>query len=286
MAETGFSHRLTAYKIVGHFIGLSYRKISGSSQVKNSFFRISNISVPCPHAQLRCRTVIKELYTFFKPWGRDRSQSPPCWIFRVKQIHPSTASASDHSQCLVEWGYVTLRSHTKNNSCNSMVKPCYRRSLAVSSRLLQSVTISSVYVVILGVCLRFKPHWMFQIYKYIIKGHEELTSCSSVMHSYLFPLLDVLYRQVGNLSFWQWIVPNFVMAASNHILVVAAIQGAGNTMISAWDSELIYLSDLSYQRKQASCAVSQLSNAVRLAGLETHDIQGISLFKIVGLYAR
>ena len=34
----GFSHRLTAYKIVGHFFGLSYRKISGSNQVKNSFF--------------------------------------------------------------------------------------------------------------------------------------------------------------------------------------------------------------------------------------------------------
>ena len=37
VAETGFSHRLTAYKIVGHFFGLSFRKISGSDQVKNSF---------------------------------------------------------------------------------------------------------------------------------------------------------------------------------------------------------------------------------------------------------
>ena len=37
VAETGFSHRLTAYKIVGHFFGLSYREISGSNQVKNSF---------------------------------------------------------------------------------------------------------------------------------------------------------------------------------------------------------------------------------------------------------
>ena len=35
--ETGFSHRLTAYKIVGYFSGLSYRKISGSNQVKNIF---------------------------------------------------------------------------------------------------------------------------------------------------------------------------------------------------------------------------------------------------------
>ena len=36
VAETGFSHRLPAQKIVGHFFGLSYRK-SGSNQVKNIF---------------------------------------------------------------------------------------------------------------------------------------------------------------------------------------------------------------------------------------------------------
>ena len=67
MAETGFSHRLTAYKIVGHFFGLSYLKISLNNHVENSFFRISNISVPCPHAQLRGRKVIKKLWTFFGP---------------------------------------------------------------------------------------------------------------------------------------------------------------------------------------------------------------------------
>ena len=49
-------------------------------------------------------------------------------------------------------------------------------------------------------CLRFKPPWMFQIYKYVIKGHEELTSCSSVMHSYLFPLLDVLSNYINKLG--------------------------------------------------------------------------------------
>ena len=38
VAETGFSHRLTAYRIVGHFFGLSYREITGSNQVKNSLF--------------------------------------------------------------------------------------------------------------------------------------------------------------------------------------------------------------------------------------------------------
>ena len=45
MAETGFSHRLTAYKIVGHFFGLSYLNISLKNQVDNRFLRISNISV-------------------------------------------------------------------------------------------------------------------------------------------------------------------------------------------------------------------------------------------------
>ena len=66
------------------------------------------------------------------------------------------------------------------------------------------------------------------------------------------------------------------MATSNHgNHIVAAIQGAGNTITSASDFDLIYLSDLSYQQKQASFAVSQLSSTVCLAGLETRDIQGI-----------
>ena len=85
----------------GTFFGLSYRKISGSNLIKISFFRISNISVPCLHAQLRGRTVITKLWTFFGPWGRDRSQSPPCWIFRVKQIHPSTASERTTRQVIL-----------------------------------------------------------------------------------------------------------------------------------------------------------------------------------------
>ena len=151
-----------------------------------------------------------------------------------------------------------------------------------------STTISySVYVVILGVCLRFEPHWMFHIYKYVIKDREELISCSSVIHSHMFPLLDVLYKQVGNLSFGQWRVSNFVMASSNHI--VAAIQGAENTMTSAWDFELIYLSDLSYQRKQASYALSQLSTPGQ--GLSDWPALRRATFKlsgylVVGPYAR
>ena len=77
-----------------------------------------------------------------------------------------------------------------------LVKPSslgqsYRTSLSVYSTTINY----SAYMVILGVCLRFKPHWMFQIYIYVIKGREELTSCSSLVHSYLLPLLDVLYGQ-------------------------------------------------------------------------------------------
>ena len=35
----------------------------------------------------------------------------------------------------------------------------------------------------------------------LFKGHEELTSFSALMHSYLFPFLEVLYRHVENLTF-------------------------------------------------------------------------------------
>ena len=70
-------------------------------------------------------------------------------------------------------------------------------------RVLQSVILSTRSSWGGGGCRRFKPHWMFQIYKYVIESREELTSCSSLIHSHMFPLLDVLYRQVGNLSFGQ-----------------------------------------------------------------------------------
>ena len=147
----------------------------------------------------------------------------------------------------------------------------YRRSLAVSS-----TTISfSVYLVILGVCLRFKPHWMFQIYKYVIKGREELTSCSSLIHSDMFPLLDVLYRQVGNLSFGQWRVPPFrELGTQWHQREIPSLS--------------IYLIYHTNGKKQAmlSASVNAWSRALWLAGLATRDIQGIWLFKIVGLYAR
>ena len=45
------------------------------------------------------------------------------------------------------------------------------------------------------------------------------------MHSYLFPLLDLLYRQVGNLSFWTVRCIEFRHGGHNHI--VAAIRELG-----------------------------------------------------------
>ena len=118
VAETGFSHRLTAYKIVGHFFGLSYLKISGHNQHRNIFFRISNISAPCPHAQLRGRTVIKKLWQFFGPWGRDLSQSLPCWIFQVKQTHQSTAS--ERTTRLSKTMHTSWKSTPPSFSCHSV----------------------------------------------------------------------------------------------------------------------------------------------------------------------
>ena len=35
-------------------------------------------------------------------------------------------------------------------------------------------------------------------------GCFRFISCSSLIHSHMFPLLDVIYGQVGNLSFGQW----------------------------------------------------------------------------------
>ena len=80
MAETGLSHRLTGYKIIsldchiGKYLGVIRAKIVFLESVTFHF-----------HAQLslRGRTVIKKLRTFFGPWGRDLSQSLPCWILRV-----------------------------------------------------------------------------------------------------------------------------------------------------------------------------------------------------------
>ena len=47
------------------------------------------------------------LWTFSGPWGRDRSQSPHCWIFRVKQIHLTTASKRTTRQMDLKLGIST-----------------------------------------------------------------------------------------------------------------------------------------------------------------------------------
>ena len=60
-----FSHRLTAYKFVGISLDCNIWICLGIIRSKIAFFRISNISVPYLYAQLRGRTVIKKLWSFF-----------------------------------------------------------------------------------------------------------------------------------------------------------------------------------------------------------------------------
>ena len=62
VAETGFSHRLTAYKIVGHFFGLSYREISLYNQVENSFLESVTF-------QLHARMLSSEVAQSSKSYG-------------------------------------------------------------------------------------------------------------------------------------------------------------------------------------------------------------------------
>ena len=47
--DTGFSHRLTPYKIVGPFFGRSYLRLVLKYSGRKYHFRIRNISVTCPH---------------------------------------------------------------------------------------------------------------------------------------------------------------------------------------------------------------------------------------------
>ena len=58
----------------------------------------------------------------------------------------------------------------------------YRMSLAVSSSMISYICLRGH----LGSVSRIKPHWMFQNHKKVIKGHDKLTSCSSLMHSTCF----------------------------------------------------------------------------------------------------
>ena len=70
VAVTSFSHRLTAYKFVGISLDCNIWICLGIIRSKIAFFRISNISVPYLYAQLRGRTVIKKLRSFFVQGSR------------------------------------------------------------------------------------------------------------------------------------------------------------------------------------------------------------------------
>ena len=62
VAGTGFSHRLTAYKIVGHFFGLSHLNISVTYQVENIFFKSVTF-------QFRARMLSSEVAKSLKSYG-------------------------------------------------------------------------------------------------------------------------------------------------------------------------------------------------------------------------
>ena len=148
------------------------------------------------------------------------------------------------------------RSNVHASSLGQSHPSAYRRSLAVSS-----TTISySVYVVILG-CV-----WdsnLIGCFRFINMSYKELTSCSSLIHSHMFPLLDVLYRLVGNLSFGQ---------------------RREHNDISVRFRASVYHTNGSKLCSQPT--VNAWSRALWLAGLVTRDIQGIWLFKIVEPFAR
>ena len=75
LAETDFSYRLTPYKIVRNFFGRSYLRLPLTNQVENSLLVSVTFHL---QAGMLC-SFSAQLWTFFGPWGRDRSQSLPCW---------------------------------------------------------------------------------------------------------------------------------------------------------------------------------------------------------------
>ena len=75
------------------------------NQVKNNvFFRISSILATRSHAGLIFCTVNRTLWAFFGAWGRDRSQSPPCWknvdFFGWNKYSNPRPQWGRHSYCL------------------------------------------------------------------------------------------------------------------------------------------------------------------------------------------
>ena len=70
VAETGFNHRLIAYKFVGHFFGLSHRGI-----IRSKIVFLESVTFQS-HARMlssQVAQVNKKLWTLFGLWGRDSS---------------------------------------------------------------------------------------------------------------------------------------------------------------------------------------------------------------------
>ena len=55
------------------------------------------------HAQLIFRTVIKKLWAFFRPWGRDRSQSLQCWKTLIFSGESNTAIHGLREDVMARW---------------------------------------------------------------------------------------------------------------------------------------------------------------------------------------
>ena len=94
MADTGFSHRLTAYKIVGHFFGMSYRKISWNNQVKKVFLESVAFQF---HARMLSSEVAQSLkiMNIFRTFGSGSLSVTALLDFSGKAnrgLHQSTAS--------------------------------------------------------------------------------------------------------------------------------------------------------------------------------------------------
>ena len=60
------------------YLDVHIYNLASINQVESKFIRIIYILATRSHAQQIFRNVIKKLLAFFGPWGRDRSQSPPC----------------------------------------------------------------------------------------------------------------------------------------------------------------------------------------------------------------
>ena len=77
-------------------------KYRGVIRSKIVFFRISNISAPCPHAQLRSRTVIQKLWTFFGPWGSGLLSVTTMLNFSGKANTASERTSRQGMKCLAQ----------------------------------------------------------------------------------------------------------------------------------------------------------------------------------------